>query len=81
MKLSLNSDAIKINRKTDSLLDWLGDWGGLFDGLSLIARFLINPYTLYMLESSLALNLVRFVPSNSYKMKNESGKQEKKLER
>ena len=42
--VSLSRDLLKINRKTDSFLDWMGDWGGLIDGLTLIAEILINPY-------------------------------------
>ena len=53
---------IKINRKTDSLLDWLGDWGGLLDGLSLIAKVIVHTYSVYMLNSKLSRFLI-FLPS------------------
>ena len=49
--VSMANDLKKINRKTDSLLDWLGNWGGLLDGLSFIGRHLISNYTLYALNS------------------------------
>ena len=51
-----------INRKTDSLLDWLGDWGGLLDGLSLIAEVIVHTYSVYMLNSKLSRFLI-FLPS------------------
>ena len=34
-------------RTTYSLLDWLGDVGGLFDGLFLIVHWLIQPSVAY----------------------------------
>ena len=34
--IDLEKTLIKINRETYSLLDWLGDCGGLFDGLLII---------------------------------------------
>ena len=68
----MTPDLKKINRKTDSLLDWLGDWGGLLDGLSFIGRHLISNYSLYALNAQLTLLLVRFVPSSKTK-KDEKG--------
>ena len=35
--LGQGKDLVKINRKTYNLLDWLGDWGGLLDGLRMVA--------------------------------------------
>ena len=61
-----------INRKTDSFLDWLGDFGGLVEGLFFIGAILIENYSAYALESKLAWLLVRFVPSsnqNNFKLK------------
>ena len=54
MIIELKPDVPKINRKTDSLLDWLGDWGGLLDGLHFIADILISPLSAYMMKSKLA---------------------------
>ena len=51
--LVLNSNLKQISRKTESILDWLGDWGGLYDGLVLIGRVLTNPYSAYALQSQL----------------------------
>ena len=53
----------KIRRKTDSLLDWLGDWGGLLDSLHFLADILVSPLTAYMMKSNLAMLLVKILPS------------------
>ena len=34
---------VAIDRQTYSLLDWLGDWGGLMDALFMIAEVIIAP--------------------------------------
>ena len=54
----LNPNINKIRRKTDSFLDWLGDWGGLLDGLDFIIKTLLSPFSAYMLRSKLAQLLV-----------------------
>ena len=77
----MRSDATEIKRKTGTLLDLLGICGGLMRALTIIVSLAINPYTLYVLESHLALNLVRFVPSSSAKLQKDSDKQEKRLVR
>ena len=63
--IGLKSDLIKINRKTDSLLDWLGDCGGFMESLKLIGEFLVGSYSGYALKYLLTFNFVRFVPSNN----------------
>jgi len=45
-------------RKTYSLLDWIGDVGGLLDGLYLIGEILVTGYSVSSLESYLASTLV-----------------------
>ena len=45
------TDLRTINRKTPSLLDWLGDWGGLMDGLNFVGRHLLDNYAYYALNS------------------------------
>ena len=47
------------------MLDWLGDCGGLLDALNFIAQLLLNPYSLYALQSKLSLLLVKFKPSDT----------------
>ena len=53
---------IKISRKTDSLLDWVGDCGGFMEALKIISSILVLSYNSYALKSTLATNLVRYVP-------------------
>ena len=52
-----------INRKTDSFFDWLGDWGGLQDGLTLIVELIVNAYQIYALKFQLAWLYVRHLPA------------------
>ena len=54
MSITINPDVPKIRRKTDSLLDWLGDWGGLLDSLHFLAEILISPLSAYTMNSKLA---------------------------
>ena len=61
----IKPDVLKVRRKTDSLLDWLGDWGGLLDSLYFIADILVSPLTAYMMKSKLAKLLIKLNPSNS----------------
>ena len=65
MNITLNPDVTKVRRKTDSLLDWLGDWGGLLDSLHFLADILISPLSAYMMKSKLAQLLVKLLPSQS----------------
>ena len=60
----MHPDLYKISRKTDSLFDWLGNWGGLLDGLNFVGKHILSNYSLYALNSQLAWLLVRFVPSD-----------------
>ena len=60
--LSFSADQLVINRKTDSLFDWLGDWGGFLDGLSLVAELLMESYSLYQIKTFLTNLLIRFSP-------------------
>jgi len=45
-------------RKTYSLLDWIGDVGGLLDGMYLIGEIIVTGYSVSSLESYLASALV-----------------------
>ena len=42
--LKYDVDLKVIERSTYSLLDWLGDVGGLYDGLKLIGTALVSPF-------------------------------------
>ena len=44
-----------INRSTYSILDWLGDIGGLHDALQIIGAFIAGPFS----SSALKLELLR----------------------
>ena len=65
MELSISPDVPKVKRKIDSLLDWLGNWGGLLDGLNFLAYILISPLSNYRMKSKLAMLLVKILPSES----------------
>jgi len=45
-------------RKTYSLLDWIGDVGGLLDGMYLIGEIIVTGYSVSSLESFIASALV-----------------------
>ena len=61
----IDRDLYLIDRKTDSLLDWLANWGGLLDGLSFIGRNMLVSYAGYFLNTMLSSELVRTVPSKN----------------
>ena len=63
--ITLNPDLKQHNRQTYSLLDWLGDCGGLLDALKAIGETLISPLSLFALQSKLASLIVYFRPSES----------------
>ena len=49
-------------RQTYSILDWLGDIGGLHDILVLLVQLLLNSYQGFFQASLLLTNLFRFMP-------------------
>ena len=49
--VTLSMDQNVIERQTYSILEWLGDVGGLFDMLTLIGSKLIGPFTLFSLKA------------------------------
>ena len=63
--IGAKSDMIKITRKTDSVIDWMGNCGGFMEALKIICNLLVYSYNSYALKTTLAINLVRFVPSKS----------------
>ena len=48
------------NRSTYSLLDWLGDLGGLLEALMFICAAIIKPLTSFTLKTTLLTSLFRF---------------------
>ena len=56
--LELRQDVTFIERSTYSILEWLGDVGGLFDGLVLFANYLIAPFVSFYMQSVLFSQLL-----------------------
>ena len=73
--IKVEKDLHTINRKTDNILDWLGGWGGLLDGLNYIAKYLLSSYSFYSLNRTLSSRLVRYVPSSKTGNKSKDSKQ------
>ena len=55
---SPNSDVV--NRQTYSILDWLGDMGGLLDSLYFLGLLFVNPVSTFALRSHLLSKLFRY---------------------
>ena len=53
-----------MNRQTYSILDWLGDIGGLLDALYLIGFVFISPLASYAMNSKLLSTLFRYKGSD-----------------
>ena len=51
--LELGQNLIVVERSTYSLLEWLGDVGGLFDGLKLVTNPFIGLFAAYSLQNNL----------------------------
>ena len=49
----LSNEKVIIEREAYSVLEWLGDVGGLFDGLRVIAYIIIGPITSLKVKSYL----------------------------
>ena len=46
------------------MLDWLGDCGGLLDMVTLIAQYLVAPFSAFAMKTRLMTLLVRFAKSD-----------------
>ena len=62
ISLNLNANLNTINRKTDSLFDWMGAWGGMHDGLHAIAELLLHFLSVYSIKARL-LRFTKYLPS------------------
>ena len=51
-------------RSTYSFLEWLGDVGGLFDGLGLIFRVLIGPFSAFAVKAELLTKIFKLSGSS-----------------
>jgi len=71
MYFEISSDILKHHRSVYSVLDWLGDIGGLFDALSLICRVLLSSLTTLMFKIGLFNRLfeVNEKPKSQSKLK------------
>ena len=68
--IKVNPDQKKTSRQTYSMLDWIGDIGGLYDGLNVIGALLIKPIAYFAMNTKLATLLVRLKgPSSKLKKK------------
>ena len=51
---SIDRNLRQVSRRTYSLLDWCGDWGGLLDALFIVAELLVYPVSVRELYSRVA---------------------------
>ena len=65
--LVVGLDKVVINRETYSLLDWLGDLGGLVDALYYICYALVAPVAAFSMKATLLSKLFRYKPIDEYK--------------
>ena len=59
IEINASMDQNFITRETYSLLDYLGDLGGLFDALKIIGYILISPVSGFALNSRLLTTIFR----------------------
>ena len=52
-----------IERQSYSILEWLGDIGGLFDALRLIGFLMVAPFANFWLKSELLSKIFRHIAS------------------
>lgn len=62
MTIRSSSSTTIINRQTYSLLDWLGDIGGLMDALMYLIQFLLAPYVQHGFKSLILQKFFRLKP-------------------
>ena len=48
--MELKQEKSTLERQTYSLLEWVGDVGGLYDGLSIIGHFLTGPIAVFAVK-------------------------------
>ena len=64
VEVNHSADRQTIGRQTYSILDWLGDMGGLVDALYYITKLLIHPLAAVALKTELLTSLFRFRESD-----------------
>ena len=59
MEIKMSLDLVTWSRQTYSLLDWLGDLGGLFDALYYIASLIVRPASAFALQATMLVSFFR----------------------
>ena len=65
VEINMTLDLRRWQRQTYSILDWLGDLGGLYDSLFILCRFLISPIASYTLQQAFFSKMFRVIESQS----------------
>ena len=65
----MSPDLVHTERETYNFLDWMGDVGGLFDGLRYIASWLVGPLISMKLRVDLMAGIFRSQNNNKFKRK------------
>lgn len=63
VEINLSQDLIIWQRETYSILDLVGDVGGLFDGLRYLFAVVVAPFSSFALQSKLLASFFKFKPS------------------
>ena len=69
VELMHSADLLIVSRQTYSILDWLGDLGGLLDALYLIANLFMGPLSAWALKATL-MSTIFFRKSSNYQEEN-----------
>ena len=59
----MSYDELFIDRNTYSILDWMGDLGGITEALNFFFSWLLLPFTSYAYKSRMMQHLFRYNPS------------------
>ncbi len=62
LEVIVGLDKLVVGRETYSLLDWLGDLGGLFDALFILCGVIISPVAQFSMKAMLLSKLFNFKP-------------------
>ena len=60
IELNFSQDLQTINRQTYSVLDWLGDMGGLIDAIYILGMSLLSPFSYFALKTKLLYTIFRY---------------------
>ena len=63
--LELSFSLTTVERQTYSILEWLGDVGGLFEGLNGIGFFLVAPIATYAMRMEILTTTFSFAKSKN----------------